>query len=237
MARPALLAALLLLSAPASAQLVLAPGQPFTATSAELLLAPHATAEHGIEVLAPVLPLNNRSTKPVHLSVASFHHDPATGGFSAEIVVAVEDGPTNAMRLNGRTAAMIELPVPIATAPAGAVLAASDLTTARLRATAIPQDAVLDAGAIVGAQAVRRLPAGRPIRPADLREPLLVRKGEVVSLVLSSRGLHLGTLGRALEDGVMDAPVRVLNLDSGREIRGVVGDRKLVVVPLRSRTP
>lgn len=226
---PLVALALLLAAATARADLVLAPGEPFTAQSAKLLLEPLAGGDQGIEVLAPVLPLNNRSTKPVHLAVAAFHRDEPTGNFTAEIVVRVGDEPGNTMQVSGRAAMMIEVSVLSEPVQAGTILAAAQVVTARVPASGVPGDA-LTAPEIIGTETVRRLGAGRPLRIADVREPVLVRRGEAVALMLESGSLRLSALGKALEDGVKGAPVRVLNLDSKREVRGIVVDRKQVAV-------
>jgi len=217
-------------TATARADLVLAPGQPFTAQSARTLLEPLAGVDQGIEVLAPFLPLNNRSTKPVHLAVAAFHLDEPTGSFTAEIVVRVGDEPGNTMKVSGRAAMMIEVSVLSEPVQAGTILAAAQVVTARVPASGVPGDALTTAREIVGTETVRRLGAGRPLRVADVREPVLVRRGEAVTLMLENGSLRLSALGKALEDGAKGAPVRILNLDSKREVRGIVVDRKQVRV-------
>jgi flagellar basal body P-ring formation protein FlgA len=225
--RLALALAALLAHAPAQADLVLSPGEPFTRDGAERLLG-HAAADRlGLDEIAfaieqPVLPLNNPSTRRVHLAVAELRTDPLTGRFDAQITVQVEGGPTNWMTLQGRAEPMIEVATMRETVSAGTVLAAGDFETRRLPASAVPEDAVLDAGSLVGLEAVRRLSSGRAIRPEDVQEATLIHRDKVVTILFEREGLRLAALGRAVEDGSRGSVVRVVNLDSRREIRAVV---------------
>jgi flagellar basal body P-ring formation protein FlgA len=221
----------LLPAAADAADLFLAPGEPFTGRGAELLLAEPAAASLGtqdiaFEVSSPVLPLNNPSTKPVHLELADLHTDPLTGRFEASVIVRVEDGPTNLMTLQGRAEPMIEIASLTGPVTAGTVLEPAHVALVKVGMSQAPVDAQGDLDAVIGMEVVRRLGAGHALRPGDTRPPALVRRGEVVTLVFERGKLRLATVGKALEDGGMDQLVRVANLDSRREVRAIVTDRK-----------
>jgi flagella basal body P-ring formation protein FlgA len=109
---------------------------------------------------------------------------------------------------------------------AGTLIGSGDLTTAQLPA---PQArGGLDAAALVGREAARRLNAGQPLRAYDVAAPQLVRRGQPVSIVVRRDNLVITAAGRALAGGAKGEAVRVQNslssavIDAEVESAGVV---------------
>jgi flagella basal body P-ring formation protein FlgA len=100
----------------------------------------------------------------------------------------------------------------------GEVIAAADLrlgpsdTTGALAA---PEDAI-------GMSARRLLVSGRPVMPADIGPPALVRRNSLVLLVYERGPLSIQADGRALSDGAAGERVRVMNLASRQTVTGTV---------------
>ena len=78
------------------------------------------------------------------------------------------------------------------------------------------------AAQLVGAEARRPLQAGRVVSERDLQAPRLVLRGQTVRLTYAKPGLRLSALGIAQTDGALGDLVRVVNLDSRRQLQGVV---------------
>lgn len=114
----------------------------------------------------------------------------------------------------------------------GAILSQADFTTR-------PVGVLLARGALravdaEGKATTRNIPAGSTLRPGDIAEPALVRRGEAVTLALRSGGMVITAPGRALADAPMGATVRVLNLATNRTLDAIVeGDgRAFIPAPL-----
>jgi flagellar basal body P-ring formation protein FlgA len=88
----------------------------------------------------------------------------------------------------------------------------------------------LEASAIVGFEAKRTIPAGQPLYGQDVQRPLMVRRNQMVTLVLSRSGLAIATSGKALNDGSKGAIVRVQNVNSKQIIEGEVASDGVVRV-------
>lgn len=86
----------------------------------------------------------------------------------------------------------------------GTIIAEQDLRSAEPGTRS-----ALPASAAIGREVVRRIEAGRPIMPYDLREPRAVRRGDPVTVVFRSPGLEITVTGRALADAVIGSAVRV----------------------------
>lgn len=81
---------------------------------------------------------------------------------------------------------------------------------------------LLDEKSIVGLEARRTIAAGQPIYGQDVQQPLLVKRNQLVTLVLSRSGLAIATSGKALNDGSKGAIVRVQNASSKQIVEGEV---------------
>lgn len=89
---------------------------------------------------------------------------------------------------------------------------------------------VLDAANLFDVEAVRAIPAGRPLRPLDVQPLQLVHRGEPVSILLVSGPLTITASGRALANGRAGDPVRVFSIVTGRTLDGVVAAQGKVQV-------
>jgi flagellar basal body P-ring formation protein FlgA len=103
----------------------------------------------------------------------------------------------------------------------GSVLTENDITIIDA-STQIRRTGTLDAKAIIGMEARRTLAAGQPVYGQDLQKPLMVKRNQLVTLVLSRNGLAIATSGKAMNDGSKGTMVRVQNVSSKQIIEGEV---------------
>ena len=111
-------------------------------------------------------------------------------------------------------------------------LSASDLDTIKVPRERVGADMATDAQQLVGKSPRRPLEAGIPVHLGDLALPLLVHKGELVTILLETASLQLTAQGKALEDGANGALVRVANTKSSRVIDATVTAPGTVAVSL-----
>jgi flagella basal body P-ring formation protein FlgA len=86
---------------------------------------------------------------------------------------------------------------------------------------------------VVGMGAKRRIRANQALSPNVLATPLLVRRGQQVKILASHDGISASTLGEALENGGLDAVIRVKNLSSGKTIDSKVLEAGVVTSTFR----
>ena len=103
----------------------------------------------------------------------------------------------------------------------GATIAANDLEQVD-NASRPAYAGALDAAALVGKEVRRPVPAGQPLFHIDVQEPLLVKRNQQVTMVLSRGALSIATLGKAMEDGSKGNSVRVQNLVSKQIVEAEV---------------
>lgn len=112
----------------------------------------------------------------------------------------------------------------------GEVLAAGDLTVMHRNISNLGANLVEDPNAAVGRQLKATLRPGTPLYTYQLEEPALVKRGDLVTLLVESDALRLSAPGQVKEDGARGAVVRVKNLMSRKEVHGRVTGAGTVVV-------
>ena len=169
-----------------------------------------AAADADLEISFFTAPLLPQDAKP-DITVAQLELDKLSGRFSAQLDIATADAPNIELRVTGRIQEMVDLPVARRRIMPGDVVAAADLDWAHLpRGLARGEVVHLPADA-VGLSARQTIVPNQPIRIADLGRPVLVQKGDKMTLTLESPGLSLTARGTATEPGGKGERIRVLN--------------------------
>ena len=145
------------------------------------------------------------------------------------------DLPTGAMtrgtlRLSGRAEATVEVVTLARAVDRGELIKSADLLIERRPRAEIGRDILTDREQAVGLAARNGLPAGRPLRLAELMKPELVQRNETVMLVYEVPGITLTVRGKAMEGGAEGDVIAVLNEQSKRTVQGaVVGHGRVIV--------
>ena len=104
----------------------------------------------------------------------------------------------------------------------GRVITQEDLAYASRDRAASPTDVVRKLESIVGLRAKRGISSDQLVRSGDFESVPIVERGDRVTLVLIQGPLLIQSAGLARETGGMGDWIRVVNLDSKRELTGRV---------------
>ncbi|ADZ69964.1 flagellar basal body P-ring formation chaperone FlgA [Polymorphum gilvum] len=104
----------------------------------------------------------------------------------------------------------------------GSILKPEDLTVIRLPRQRVPSRAVTSPDEIVGLAARTTLRPGQPLSRTDFERPLIVARGEKVTLLYEMSGMKLTARGQAMSAGAEGDEIDVMNLQSRRIITGTV---------------
>lgn len=155
-----------------------------------------------------------QSAVPVELASLSRS---AAGRFEA--VLLVDQGTQRErIRLTGTAVEIAEIVTPTRPIARDEPIGIADLEVARVPAAgrlavAPPIES------LIGLVARRDLRPGAAVSAADFAQPLLVRRGELVTLTYRSAAMTLTVSGKAMADGAADSIVPVMNLRSNRIIQ------------------
>lgn len=154
--------------------------------------------------------------------------------FSAVLETPSGSRATDRQQVTGTIYQMTEIPVLARRVQRGDIVREHDLEFISLPQEKIGRTTLMDKRQIVGKQARRLVASGKPIRAGDLRPPVMVEKGNLVTLVLRTEKMLISARGKALDNGAAGDIIRVLNTRSKQTIEGVVESRNRVVVAFAS---
>ncbi len=164
---------------------------------------------------------------PIHL--AGLRWSRRTGRFSAAIDVE-QGSKKQRIRLIGTAQEMITIATLSRSYSRDEVISRDDIVLERVARGQAGARVVLTADEIAGKAARRNQRARQPLNPDDFMVPMLVRRGETVTIFFEIPGLTLTARGKALESGIEGDMVNVVNSQSRRIVRArIVGRGKVTV--------
>ncbi len=112
----------------------------------------------------------------------------------------------------------------------GAVLTRADLVVEERDRDAVPSDAVTTPEQAIGMEARVALAGDAPLPRTALAAPVVVKKGDLVMMIVETPRMRLTAAGEALEAGAAGSGIRVKNRASKQEVAGKVIEHGLVLV-------
>ncbi len=150
--------------------------------------------------------------------------------FTARVALPQADGTARVETVTGRAFTLVQVPVLKTALQAGDMIGTADVEYVTRRRDMIPGDTLLDTGRIVGMTPRRGARLGQPLQANDLESPMMVKKGQTVTLSLKNGAIALSLQGKAMQNGGEGDVVRVLNPASNQVVEGVVSGFQTVSV-------
>jgi flagellar basal body P-ring formation protein FlgA len=119
-------------------------------------------------------------------------------------------------------AATVRIVVPAHDIARGDTISENDLTYATVDGVALMSGVPTRMDEVKGMQARRMLAAGQPFRSDDVRRPIVITKGQTVTMEFDAPGVQLSAMGRAMSEGGVGDTVTVQNPASYRMVSGIV---------------
>ncbi|MGH6827338.1 MAG: flagellar basal body P-ring formation chaperone FlgA [Rhizomicrobium sp.] len=116
----------------------------------------------------------------------------------------------------------VRVVVPAHDIPRGQTIAESDLTYATVSGSALIAGVVTGFATAKNMEARRLLHAGEPFRADDVRRPIVVNRGQAVTMLFRAPGVELTAMGRAMGEGGIGDTVVVQNPASFRMVNAVI---------------
>jgi flagella basal body P-ring formation protein FlgA len=127
------------------------------------------------------------------------------------------------------TKVMTDIPVLTRNIRSGEIISAEDIAVQSINVRGYDQF-VTGADQLVGQSARRALVANRPIRPLDIGQPVLITRGQLVTILYQTDNMALTATGKAMENAGINQAITVMNGQSNRTIQAVVSGPNLVIV-------
>jgi flagella basal body P-ring formation protein FlgA len=173
------------------------------------------------------LPTNVEAT----VGVQGLNFDPTTNRFVAVLVVPA-NGPTLiSQQVIGTVYEKTEVPVLKRLVSAGETIQADDIDWVSSRVDQVYPSTLTDAQQMIGRVAKRPLRAGQMLRASDVVNQPAIQKNSLITIAVQTAQMSLTVRGKALEDGAIGQSIRVMNVNSRKQLVGVVKDAGTVVIP------
>ena len=104
----------------------------------------------------------------------------------------------------------------------GEVISDADLTLGAAPNPVLAGNVITSLEAVKGMEARRPLRAGEAIAASDVRRPVVVTKGQTVTMTFDAPGVSLTAMGRAMSEGGVGDTVIVQNPASYRMVNAVI---------------
>ncbi|GAA6209909.1 hypothetical protein NBRC116601_32020 [Cognatishimia sp. WU-CL00825] len=180
------------------------------------LIAERATQEYG-----PAMPANGRFSIRMDQSlpdsgeyIQEFWIDRDTGQFIANIIT--DRG--GIQRVWGLAVLTVPVPVVNRRIMPNEIIAATDVETIEMPWARVHAFAVTEVAQLQGMQVRRMLSPGRPVHHQSVIPPIVVSRGQRVTIELQHGPLKLSAIGKAIGDAHKGQEVRVVNLASNKTI-------------------
>lgn len=157
-------------------------------------------------------------------------YDARSGQISAFVSLKDATAGTGRVRVTGRVIRMVDLPVLARVVNPGDTIGEGDVAMTAFRSDRIGPNLVTERSALVGKTPRAVIRPQEPVHGNEITTPIVIHKGDLVTLLLRTPSLMLTTQGKAVEDAAQGAPIRVANAKSGRIIDGMVSGPNTVSV-------
>ena len=162
------------------------------------------------------------ANRPATVGIESLNHDPNTGRFVATIAVPAGDPAAQRLRITGRVFTLVSVPVLSKKLYRGDVIRKHHLDWKKIRKANVLRQTITEAEQLIGMAAKRLISSNRPIRQAQIRRPMLIAKGGIVTIRLSYANMSLTAQGRSLDEGSLGDVVRITNSQSKKIVEARV---------------
>lgn len=149
--------------------------------------------------------------------IREFWIDRDTGQFIANVISDLGE----VRRVWGVATLTQPVPVPVRRLMPDDIVRPEDVEMVDLPWARVNAYAVTEAEGLVGMQVRRMLSPGRPVQVQSVQPPIIISRGERVTIQLSYGTLELSAEGKAISDAHLGQEVRVVNLSSNKTIVGV----------------
>ncbi len=201
------------------------------------LLARGVSEDMSVELSNQMMRIHVASDKLATVEAEDVIVDRRTGRFTAILKAPAGSASAQRIRVSGYMFKNTETPVLVNQVAAGEIIKKNNIKWIKMRARRLQKDVILDANDLIGKtpKRGRGIRPGTPVRKSEIRRPVLVAKGSLVTIMLRSPGMILTSQGKALENGSAGDAIRVANTRSKTVVDATVTGSGRVSVRLIDR--
>ncbi|HVJ41502.1 MAG TPA: flagellar basal body P-ring formation chaperone FlgA [Dongiaceae bacterium] len=167
---------------------------------------------------------------PATVAVQGLNFDTSNNRFLAILTVPATGPTLYTQQVVGTVYEKTQVPVLKRLVSAGDTIQPSDIDWASSRVDQLASNTVTDAQQMVGRIAKRPLRPGQVLRVTDLINEPTVHRNDLVTIAVQTQDMSLTVRGKALEDGAVGQTIHVINVNTKRQLIGVVKDASTILI-------
>ena len=159
-----------------------------------------------------------------------FLSDRILGRVPALVELIVNGHKVRHIRVTGVVDVYSAVVVASRTMSRGQIIGPEDLELCRMNLAEAPRGVVSNPDRLVGMRTRGSIGAGEAIEMSWVERTPLIKRGDIVTMIVQTPGLKISTKGRAEQTGYSGGSIRLTNLTTQRTVAGRVSDDGTVVV-------
>lgn len=150
--------------------------------------------------------------------------------FTVDAEIFADGKSVATTKLVGRYFVLEKVLVPTKDITKDEIIKKENLTQIIIRSNRLRDDVIKEENNLLGKQAIRTIKEGKPITSRDIRDEIVIKKGQMIMVVYKYKGLQITSKMEAIEDGAKGQRIRLVNNKSNKEVIGRVVDKNMVEV-------
>ena len=171
-----------------------------------------------------------RHASPFNVELNVSDYDARAMRWHGDLIILSNDEEVESIPLSGRYEALIEVPVLTRRLHRSDIIEEADLEWVAVPEHRLRKDVLMSAEELIGKAPRRVISEGRPIREAEIENPIITAKGDIVQVIYTTPFMELRTIGMALEEGAKGDHIRIRNSESDIVIHATLLDEGIAQV-------
>lgn len=163
-------------------------------------------------------------------------YNPANQSFQATFIYRNDLGNEERLAVAGTAWAVIGVPALVQDVAAGDTVSSASLVTIEVPASRTTASMITAPDMVVGQVARRPVRANSPLFAMDFAKPVMVKKGDTVTIVAEMPGIRISAQGKALSNGGKGDVITFMNTTSRRSVDARIVDAGTAVITAPAQT-
>jgi flagella basal body P-ring formation protein FlgA len=168
------------------------------------------------------------STAGRGVTVEKLTYDVAANSFTAIVSPAAQ--PDLKKEVSGHFYPISQIPVLKEPLRPGDIISKDDIDYVEMRSIDISSSMVTEASSLIGQTPRHGINVMKPVILSDIQMPIIVKKGDLVTMVLKNNALSLTAQGKAMENGAAGDAIHVMNSSSKQVVDAIVTGAQTVSI-------
>ena len=169
------------------------------------------------------------------IGVEHLTYESDNGRFIANLTAPANHPSAQRFRVSGRVHKLKSIPIINKRLRRSDPIKKDDIEWMEFRISKLKKDTILDEEDLIGMAAKRTIREKFPVRLSEIRKPILITKGGLVTIHLTTSTMWLTSQGKALQEGSRGDTIQIKNIQSKKTIEARVTGINNVSVALPSR--